>query len=226
MEKEIAVVIVSGGMDSAVVCGIAEKEYNLALLHLNYGQKTEKRELKSFNSLVDFYKVKKKLVVTFEHFKKIGGTSLVDENLEIPIGLSGGDIPTTYVPFRNAQFLSIAVSWAEVIGASSIFCGATEEDAAGYPDCREEFYTVFRKLTEVGTKKETKIEILTPLINLKKSEIIKLGTELEVPFELTWSCYRNNDIACGVCDSCLRRLRAFKEAAVEDKIEYSMEEDL
>ncbi len=221
MKKEFAVVLVSGGMDSAVVCGIASKKYKLAMLHINYGQRTEERELKSFNALTDFYKAKKILVVNLEYFKKIGGTSLIDKNLDIPEGLSEESVPSTYVPFRNAQFLSIAVSWAEVIGASAIFVGATEEDAAGYPDCRREFYSVFDKLVSVGTKKETNIEIITPVIAMKKDNIVRLGAELGVPFELTWSCYKNNDKACGKCDSCLRRIRAFKEASVKDKIEYS-----
>jgi len=220
MKKETAVVLASGGMDSAVVCGIASRKYGLAMLHINYGQRTEERELKSFNALADFYGAKKTLVVNLEHLKDIGGTSLIDKNLKIPEGLSEQGIPSTYVPFRNAQFLSVAVSWAEVIGASAIFIGATEEDAAGYPDCRRVFYSVFSKLVDVGTKKETKIEIITPVIGMKKSSIIRLGVELGVPFEHTWSCYQNNDKACGKCDSCLRRIRAFKEAGVEDKIEY------
>jgi len=221
MKEEFAVVLASGGMDSALVCGIASRKYNLAVLHINYGQRTEERELKSFNALADFYKAKKRLVVNLEHFKKIGGTSLVDKNLEIPNGLSEEGVPSTYVPFRNAQFLSIAVSWAEVIGASAIFVGVTEEDAAGYPDCRKEFYSVFNKLVNVGTKKETNIEIITPIIAMKKSNIVRLGVELGVPFEFTWSCYKDNDRACGRCDSCLRRTRAFGEAGVKDKIEYS-----
>ena len=215
-----AVVLVSGGMDSAVGLGIAAKEYCPAVIHINYGQKTERRELRAFNSLADFYNVKKRLVVNLEHLKKIGGTSLIDRDMEIPDGLSNGNVPSTYVPFRNAQFLTIAISWAEVIGASVLVTGTTEEDAAGYPDCRKIFYELFNKIVEVGTKDDSKIEIITPLISLKKRDIVKLGMELKVPFELTWSCYRNNEKACGRCDSCLRRLRAFKETGVEDKIEY------
>jgi len=220
MGKKISVVLVSGGMDSAVVCGIASRDYELAVLHINYGQRTEERELWSFHRIVDFYNAKKKLVVNLEHFKKIGGTSLVDRNIKIPNGLSDEVVPSTYVPFRNAQFLSIAVSWAEVIGASAIFIGATEEDAAGYPDCRRIFYDVFNKLVQVGTRENTHINVLTPIIDMSKSDIVRLGVKLGVPFELTWSCYRNNDTACGKCDSCLRRIRAFREAGVEDKIKY------
>lgn len=223
MNKGTAVVLVSGGMDSAVVCAIAKNKYNLALLHINYGQRTEERELKAFNSLADFYTSKKRLVVDFDHLKKIGGTSLIGQDIEIPGGLSKEGAPSTYVPFRNAQFLCVAVSWAEVIGATTVISGATEEDAAGYPDCRKEFYAIFSRLVEAGTKKETKIGIVTPLISLKKKDIIRLGVELGVPFELTWSCYRNNEKACGRCDSCLRRLRAFKEAGVEDRIEYELQ---
>jgi len=222
-ETDIAVVLVSGGMDSAVVCGIAEKKYNLAMLHINYDQKTKEKELKAFHSLADFYKAEKKLVVDFEYFKKIGDTSLINKDLKIPDGLSKGGIPSTYVPFRNAQFLSVAISWAEVIGSPAVFLGATEEDAAGYPDCRKEFYDIFNKLVDVGTKKDTIIEIITPLISMKKKDIVKLGLELGVPFEYTWSCYKNNDRACGTCDSCLRRIRAFKEARVEDRIAYEFQ---
>jgi 7-cyano-7-deazaguanine synthase len=219
MNKEIAVVLVSGGMDSAVVCGVASKDYQLAMLHINYGQRTEERELESFNGLADFYNSKKRLVVNLEYFKNIGGTSIVDKNIKVPQGISKNIVPSTYVPFRNAQFLCIAVSWAEVIGATAIYIGATEEDAAGYPDCRKEFYKVFNELVEVGTKKET-IKIVTPVIGMKKRDIVILGSKLNVPFQLTWSCYKNNEKACGKCDSCLRRIRAFREAGVEDKIEY------
>jgi 7-cyano-7-deazaguanine synthase len=220
MNDKKAVILVSGGMDSAVVCGFAEKKYDLAFLHINYGQRTEKRELTSFQSLADFYKVKERLTVDLHHFKTIGGSSLTDSKIEVPKGLSEEEIPSTYVPFRNAQLLSVAISWAEVIGASAVFSGATEEDAAGYPDCRKEFYDVFNSLVDVGTKDETKIEVLTPLIFMKKGAIVKLGNELGVPFERTWSCYQNNEVACGRCDSCLRRLRAFSEAGVKDPIPY------
>ena len=223
MKRKFAVVLVSGGMDSAVTCGIAQKTYNLAFLHINYGQRTEIKELQSFHSLADFYKVKERLVVDFTHFEKIGGTSLIDRRIDIPEGLSDKETPSTYVPFRNAQFLSVAVSWAEIIGASVVFSGVTEEDAAGYPDCRREFFEIFSKLVKIGTKKDTKIDILTPLMSMMKKDITLLGTKLGVPFELTWSCYRNNDVACGRCDSCLRRLRAFKKAGIGDKIEYELQ---
>lgn len=221
MNKKIAVVLVSGGMDSAVVCGVAAKDYQLAMLHINYGQRTEKCELESFNALADFYNAEKKMVVNLKYFKSIGGTSLVDKNIKVPQGISEDITPSTYVPFRNAQFLCIAVSWAEVIGATAIYIGATEEDAAGYPDCRKEFYQIFNELVEVGTKKETKIRILTPVMGMKKKDIVLLGSKLNVPFHLTWSCYKNNEKACGKCDSCVRRMRAFHQAGVEDRIEYA-----
>lgn len=220
-EKKLAVVLVSGGMDSAVACGIAHESFRLALFHVNYGQKTEKKELEAFNALVQFYGAQEKLVTHLDYFKEIGGSSLVDPHMDIPQGLSEQGTPSTYVPFRNAQFLSIAVSWAEVIGARALFSGATEEDAAGYPDCRKEFYDIFTKLARIGTREETRIEIIVPLISLTKADIIRKGLELGVPFEHTWSCYESNELACGTCDSCLRRLRAFKEVGIKDPIPYA-----
>jgi 7-cyano-7-deazaguanine synthase len=220
-KKEIAVVLVSGGMDSAVACGIANKSHALALLHVNYGQKTEKRELEAFNALADFYGTERRLVVNLDYLKKIGGSSLIDPAMDIPEGLSEQGTPSTYVPFRNAQFLSIGTSWAEAIGALALFSGTTEEDAAGYPDCRKEFYDIFNKLIDVGTREDTSIELFVPLITLKKADIIRKGIELGVPFEHTWSCYENNEEACGKCDSCLRRLRAFKEVGMKDPIKYA-----
>jgi 7-cyano-7-deazaguanine synthase len=219
-EKKTAVVLASGGMDSAVACAIARQTHDLALLHVNYGQRTEPKELAAFHALAKFYAAEKQLVATLDYFKKIGSSSLIDVDMPVPEGLSTRGTPTTYIPFRNAQFLSIAVSWAEVIGAPAVFSGATEEDAAGYPDCRKEFFDAFAKVVDEGTKKETAIEIITPLISLRKADIIRKGMQLGVPFELTWSCYQNNDLACGKCDSCLRRLRAFSEAGIKDRIEY------
>ena len=221
MKKELGVVLLSGGMDSCVTASVANKKCSLAFLHINYGQRTLKRELKAFNDIANFYKVRKRLVCDLKYFQKIGGSSLVDDRMEIPRAKSkDSEIPNTYVPFRNGHLLAVAVSWAEVIGAKKIFIGAVEEDSAGYPDCRKEFYRLFNKVIEVGTKPQTKIEIVTPLIGMRKSEIVKLGIELKSPFELTWSCYKNNEKACGSCDSCMRRLRAFKEAGVEDPVEY------
>lgn len=222
MVKELAIVLASGGLDSGVTIAIARQEYRLALLHLNYGQRTMRRELKAFKDLANFYTAEKTLVVNAEHLVQIGGSSLTDERIEVAkANLEGHDIPSSYVPFRNANLLAIATSWAEVITASKIFVGAVEEDSSGYPDCRREFYDVFEKTIAVGTKPSTKIAIKTPIIHLKKHEIVRKGLDLGVPFELTWSCYQREDIACGVCDSCGFRLRGFQKAGVEDPIEYA-----
>ena len=219
--RERAVVLASGGMDSLVTTALASLVYKPALLHVTYGQRTEDREKKSFNAIADFYNVYEKLIVSIEHLKLIGGSSLTDRGINIPHGnLSRRDIPSTYVPFRNANLLSIAVSWAEVIQAKKIFIGVTEQDSSGYPDCREIFYKVYNHLIKVGTRPETTIEIETPLIRMSKKEIVRKGAELKVPFHLSWSCYRNEKIACGECDSCLLRLRGFEEAGFQDPIKY------
>jgi 7-cyano-7-deazaguanine synthase len=220
-KSPIAVVLVSGGMDSCVTAAIANQDYELAFLHLNYSQRTEKRELKAFHDIADYYKVEKRLIISTEHLKQIGGSSLTDNTIAVQqADLERKEIPTSYVPFRNATFLSIAVSWAEVIGAAKIFIGAVEEDSSGYPDCRLEFYEAFNKVIELGTKPATKITIETPIIHLSKSEIILRGNALSAPLQLTWSCYQNEDKACGICDSCALRLRGFRLAGIEDPIEY------
>jgi len=219
--RELAIVLVSGGMDSCVTAAITNQEYKLAFLHVNYGQRTEQRELKAFNDIADFYNVKHRLVVDFDYLKKIGGSSLVDRAIIIPeADLHRTDIPSTYVPFRNANLLAIAVSWGEVINARNIFIGAVEEDSSGYPDCKKEFYNAFNKVIQLGTKPETQIEIITPIIGMKKFEIIKMGYTLNAPFNLTWSCYRCDDIACGKCDSCALRLKGFQLAGIEDPLPY------
>ncbi len=221
IEKELAIVLVSGGMDSCVTAAIANQKHELAFLHVSYGQRTQERELRAFYEIADYYKVKKKLVANIDYLRKIGGSSLTDENIPVSeSGIDSGIIPTSYVPFRNTHLLSIAVSWAEVIGAKKIFIGAVEEDSSGYPDCRREYYQVFNKLIEVGTKPQTHIEVVTPIINMKKDEIVLKGLELSAPLHLTWSCYKNTDKACGVCDSCILRLRGFKKAGVKDPIVY------
>ena len=217
-----AVVLVSGGMDSCVTAAIAHSENDRqAFLHISYGQRTEARERKAFNDIADFYNVKDRLDVSIEHLAKIGGSSLTDEEIAVTeANLESKEIPTSYVPFRNANMLSIAVSWAEVIGANAIYIGAVAEDSSGYSDCRPEFYEAFQKTIDVGTKPETHIEIRTPIIHLSKAEIVKKGIELNTPLHLTWSCYRNEDIACGTCDSCALRLRGFERAGVKDPIAY------
>ncbi len=222
MNKELAVCLVSGGMDSTVSAAIAATKYEVAFLHISYGQRTEKRELRAFREISEFYSVKRKLEITLSHFKDIGGSALTDLSIEVPEGkLSpSSQIPITYVPFRNAHFLSVAVSWAEIIGARYIYIGATEVDYSGYPDCRGEFIEAFNKVIALGTKPDTHIEIVAPLLRFKKSDVVKKGLELKVPFELTWSCYKNEDVACGKCESCLLRLKGFKEAGVQDPIAY------
>ncbi len=224
--KEKAVVLVSGGLDSCVTAAIAAQNYELAFLHMNYGQRTERRELQAFNDIADFYGVKQRLVVDVTHLKKIGGSSLTDASMEVtPANLENQEIPTSYVPFRNANILAIATSWAEVIGARKLFIGAVEEDSSGYPDCREEFFQAFNKVIELGTKPDTHITIETPIIHMKKWEIVKKGVELKAPLHLTWSCYQNEDEACGVCDSCALRLRGFQLAGIEDPIPYKVRPD-
>jgi len=224
-----AVVLLSGGMDSCVSAAIARERHgaeNLALLHASYGQRTERRERRAFDDIADFYGVHERLVVQLDHFRAIGGSALTDTKIQVPENELGavrpgdGSIPVTYVPFRNAHFLSVAVSWAEAIGAGAIYIGAVAEDSSGYPDCRPEYYRVFQELIRAGTRPETQIEIMTPVITLKKSEIIRRGIELGAPLHLTWSCYQSEEAACGTCDSCLLRLRAFAEAGVADPIPY------
>ncbi len=221
MKREFVVVLVSGGLDSCVTAAMAAKNYQVAFLHLNYGQRTEKRELQSFNEIADFYYVKKKLIVDVNYFKQIGGSSLTDHQIEVsPANLHKRAIPDSYVPFRNANILAIATSWAESIEATKIFIGAVEEDSSGYPDCRQSFFSAFNEVIKSGTKPETNIEIITPLIHLSKKEIINLGFELNAPLNLTWSCYNNDDMACGTCDSCALRLRGFQQAGFDDPILY------
>lgn len=225
-EKKIAVVAVSGGMDSCVTAAIASEKYKLAFAHFNYGQRTEHRELKAFHDIADFYDVQHRLVMDLTHFTKIGGSSLTDQSISVSIAdLKSNQIPTSYVPFRNANILSACTSWAEVIGAEAIFIGAVYEDASGYPDCRPQFYEAFQQTINEGTKPSTNIEINTPIINLSKSEIILKGVSLDAPLHHTWSCYQSNDLACGICDSCAFRLRGFQQAGIEDPIHYKTKPD-
>lgn len=224
-----AVVLLSGGMDSCVSAAIAREHHgaaNIALLHAGYGQRTQERERRAFTEIADFFGVRARLLVQLDHFRAIGGSALTDARIAVPEnelnapGPQGSSIPVTYVPFRNAHFLSVAVSWAEAIGAGAIYIGAVAEDSSGYPDCRPEYYRAFQEVIREGTRPETHIEIVTPVITLKKSEIIRRGIELGAPLHLTWSCYQSEDAACGACDSCLLRLRAFSEAGVPDPIPY------
>jgi 7-cyano-7-deazaguanine synthase len=208
-------------MDSCVTTAIAHVDYRLAMLHVEYGQRTEARELLAFSAVADYYQAEHRLVCRLEHLKRIGGSSLTDDTIEVErANLQRKNIPSSYVPFRNAHFISIAVSWGEVLGARKIFVGAVAEDSSGYPDCRPEYYEAFNRVIMAGTKPDTHLEIVTPVIHMRKSEIVRKGRELGAPFELTWSCYQGQESACGVCDSCALRLRAFEEAGIEDPIPY------
>ena len=222
---QLAVCLVSGGMDSCVTAAIAQEENDeLAFLHVSYGQRTEKRERESFEAIADHFDVTSRLVISLEQLARIGGSSLTDNSIPVTAAnLSAPGIPSSYVPFRNAHLLSAAVSWGEVIGANAIYIGAVAEDSSGYPDCRPEFYDAFQTVLDVGTKPETQITIRTPVIAMRKSEIVSRGIELGAPLHLTWSCYQQSELACGNCDSCALRLRAFREAGATDPIPYLLD---
>jgi 7-cyano-7-deazaguanine synthase len=223
VERQKAIVLVSGGLDSCVTAAIAAKDYDLIFLHLNYRQKTEKRELQAFNDIADFYKVNQRVVVDVSFFSKIGGSSLTDPQMDVSrADLENEHVPTSYVPFRNANILAVATSHAEVFGASKIFIGAVEEDSSGYPDCRVDFFKAFNNVIKIGTKPETDLEIITPVISLKKWQIVKKGIELGAPLDKTWSCYQSENEACGVCDSCALRLRGFQKIGIKDPLPYNI----
>jgi 7-cyano-7-deazaguanine synthase len=218
--KARAVVLLSGGMDSCVCAALAARDFNAAAVHISYGQRTEARELRAFLEICDRLDINDRLVVRNEALRAIGGSALTDPEIAVPTSLlSEKEIPVTYVPFRNAHLLSVAVSWAEVLGAAKVYIGAVEQDSSGYPDCRPAYYRAFNEVVRTGTK-DGRIEIMTPLIALRKAEIVRLGLEVGAPFDLTWSCYSREDRACGVCDSCLLRLRAFQEAGTADPVRY------
>jgi len=243
MARAAAVALVSGGMDSAVTLAVARRDLApapVAVLHADYGQRTETRERQAFRALADFHGVPAhlRLEISLAHLARIGGSSLLAGGPAVPHGgiphdrpaaragaaappPEPGAIPSTYVPFRNAHLLAVAVSWAEVLGANGIYVGAVEEDSSGYPDCRREFYDAFELAANLGTRPETRLALLTPLVKLSKGAIVRLGMDLDVPFELTWSCYTGEDVACGVCESCQLRLRGFREAGVTDPIPYA-----
>jgi len=222
---QLAICLVSGGMDSCVTAAIANEENDeLAFLHVSYGQRTEKRERQAFEALADHFNVKTRLVISLEHLAKIGGSSLTDDRIPVTAAnLSAPGIPSSYVPFRNAHLLSAAVSWGEVINANAIYIGAVAEDSSGYPDCRPEFYDAFQNVLDIGTRPETRITVETPVIAMRKSEIVRRGIELGAPLHLTWSCYKESESACGNCDSCALRLRAFREAGATDPIPYLLD---
>lgn len=221
MTREGAVVLVSGGMDSCVTAGLAAVGREPAFLHVGYGQPAERKELACFRSLADHFGVTRRLEVRLDHMRAIGGSSLTDDGIPIPeADLSRKDIPPTYVPFRNGQLLGIGAAWAEVLEASTLYIGAVEEDSSGYPDCRREFFDRFEEALHAGMRPGTRLRIETPVIRMRKSEIVRKGLEIGAPLHLTWSCYREEDLACGRCDSCALRLRAFREAGVPDPLPY------
>ena len=215
-----AIILISGGMDSCITAAYAVKnDYTLAFLHVNYGQLTERRELKAFHNIANFYKVQDRMIVDITHLSSIGGSCLTDNAIEVPNAkLDNLDIPISYVPFRNANMLSIAVSWGEVINADAIFVGAVEEDSSGYPDCRRSFFDAFEQVIIEGTKPKTILPIYTPLIHLSKKEIILNGKKMNAPLDLTWSCYKREDKPCEECDSCALRARGFQKAGIEDPL--------
>jgi 7-cyano-7-deazaguanine synthase len=225
--KSRAIVLLSGGMDSAVCAALAVRDFDAAAVHISYGQRTQERERQSFLAICQRLKIHDKLMIRNEALRLIGGSALTDDSIAVPDAESvgpenvGHTIPVTYVPFRNAHFLAVAVSWAEVLGAEKVYIGAVEPDSSGYPDCRPAYYQAFNEVIQAGTK-EGKIEIVTPLIAMRKAEIVSLGLELGAPFDLTWSCYNREDQACGVCDSCVLRLRAFAAAGTRDPIPYAV----
>jgi 7-cyano-7-deazaguanine synthase len=208
-------------MDSSVCAALAVRDYEAAAVHVSYGQRTQERERQSFLAICQRLKIHDRLMVHNEAFRAIGGSALTDESIPVPDAEDiGRDIPVTYVPFRNAHFLAVAVSWAEVLRAEKVYIGAVEPDSSGYPDCRPAYYEAFNEVVKTGTR-DGRIRILTPLIAMRKAEIVRLGLELGAPFDLTWSCYSREDEACGVCDSCVLRLRAFEAAGVRDPIPYA-----
>ncbi len=227
-EQAQAVVLLSGGMDSCVCAALAVRDFGsqaVAALHISYGQRTEQREQQSFLGVCERLHITRRMMLRNDALPAIGGSALTDASIAVPeSGEIGPGIPITYVPFRNAHFLAVAVSWAEVLGARSIYIGAVEQDSSGYPDCRPAYYRAYNEVIRTGTR-EGAIQVVTPLIGLRKSEIVRLGLELSAPFELTWSCYSRHDRACGVCDSCVLRLRAFEQAGAGDPIAYEPQAD-
>jgi 7-cyano-7-deazaguanine synthase len=216
-----AVVLLSGGMDSCVCAALAARDHQAAAVHISYGQRTEERERRSFEAICDRLGIRDRLLVRNEALRAIGGSALTDANIAVPESHAlGTGIPVTYVPFRNAHFLAVAVSWAEVLGAEKVYIGAVEPDSSGYPDCRPAYYRAFNEVVKTGTK-DGAIEVVTPLIAMRKREIVTLGLELGAPLDLTWSCYQRQDRACGVCDSCVLRLRGFHDAGARDPIPYA-----
>ena len=219
MAKGPAVVLASGGLDSCVAAAWASRRWRPAMLHVNYGQRTERKELECFERQAAHFKAEQRLVVEAPHLGRIGGSSLTDPRLAVPEEDRPGETPSTYVPFRNATLLAIATSWAEVIRAGAIVIGAVEADAPGYPDCRAAFFEAAERMIELGTRPETHIRVEAPLVAMTKAEVVRLGMDLGAPLKLTWSCYQGEAAPCGRCASCRRRAEAFREAGVRDPLE-------
>ena len=225
--RERAVLCLSGGMDSCVCAALATHDYETYGLHFSYGQRTEARELRAAQEIANLTGIRELMHLKMDLFRRIGGSALTDSAIAVPDAPAnhagiGSEVPVTYVPFRNAHFLSAAVSWAEVLGARTVLIGAVEQDSSGYPDCRPAYYEAFNQLIRTGTKDGT-IRVVTPLIHMRKSEIVRLGVELGAPLHVSWSCYAGETRACGVCESCALRLRAFREAGQVDRIRYQTE---
>lgn len=219
--RDRAVALVSGGMDSAVVAALVCRDFEAAFLHLDYGQRTEERERRAFEAIADHYSVERRLVARLDPLRVLGGSSLTDPSLPVSEARKGpSSLPTTYVPFRNSLFLSVAVCWGEILGATRIYYGAVEEDSSGYPDCRQSYVAAFNALIREGTRPETRLMVVAPLIRLSKAEIVRTGLSLRAPFHLTWSCYTESEQACGECESCRLRLKGFREAGHPDPIPY------
>ncbi|MDA0747726.1 MAG: 7-cyano-7-deazaguanine synthase QueC [bacterium] len=219
----LAVVLLSGGLDSCVTAAVAAQTHNLALLHFDYGQLTQDRERRAFTDIADHYSVpeERRLIIHADYLARIGGSALTDPTIPVPdANLSPGHVPITYVPFRNAHLLCMGVSWAEILGAADVYIGVVQEDSSGYPDCTTTFCEAFEHTANEGTRPETTIRIQTPVIHHNKAQIVRLGKDLRAPLHLTWSCYSSEERACGRCDSCILRLRAFKAAGIEDPIIY------
>jgi 7-cyano-7-deazaguanine synthase len=221
-EKHRSVVLLSGGMDSCVCAALAARETEASAIHISYGQRTEQRERWAFERICDRLGIRRRLALRNEALSLIGGSALTDGSIAVPEAkneIGRGAVPVTYVPFRNAHFLAAAVSWAEVLHANRVYIGAVEQDSSGYPDCRPAYYKAFNEVVRAGTR-DGKISIVTPLIAMRKVDIVRLGLEIGAPFDLTWSCYSREDKACGVCESCVLRLRAFEEAGATDPLSY------
>lgn len=216
-----AIVCLSGGLDSCVTLAEARRRHrDIGVLHFRYGQRTAQRELRAFTEIADHYRIERRLVASQPALPEIGASALTDRSLEIPTGEPGAGIPSTYVPFRNAQILALACAWAEAAGFDAVYLGAVEEDSSGYPDCRKAFFDAFARAVDLGTRPETKIRLCTPVLHLDKAGIVRRGVELRAPLHLTWSCYRDEEIACGTCESCVLRRRGFERAGREDPIPY------